>query len=561
MEAFNELAIIVLVATAISVIMRLLRQPLIVGYIIAGILVGPSFLNTLHSTELIETLSKIGIMILLFVVGLHMSPKVIKEVGKVSIMTGGGKFIITALVGFGISVLLGFNQTTALYIAIGLAFSSTIVILKLLSDKGDLNKLYGKISVGFLLVEDIIAALILVLIPIIVSNTGGQGAGVIGLFFVKAFALVAGIVIATKYFLPRVVRFVASVQELLFLFSIFWGFTLAALFALAGFSAEIGALVAGVSLSVTPYAYQIGSRLKPLRDFFIMLFFVLTGSHITFSTIGQYLSPAVILSLYVLLINPIVMISIMRLLGYQRKTAYLAGLTVSQISEFSLIVAALGFHMGHLTQNELSLITLIGLLTITGSTYFVLYAERLYPRVEKWLRKLDFLKTIEEYTQRDEAHDVLLFGYDRVGHDFVNLFRKLEKDYLVIDFNPLLIREMQRRNIPCLYGDAEDIEFLQELHLKSIKMCVSTIPDFKVSSLLLKNIRRENHQAIVILLCHNIDEALELYKQGANYVMLPHYLSAKHTVHMIDKLGFDRQEFNEEKEKHIAYIQEKELNV
>lgn len=561
MEAFNELVVIVLVATGVSVLMRLLRQPLIVGYIISGILVGPSVLNTLHATELIETLSHIGIMILLFVVGLHMSPKIIKEVGKVSLLTGGGKFIITALVGFGIALLLGFDQTTALYIAIGLAFSSTIVILKLLSDKGDLNKLYGKISVGFLLVEDIIAAFILVLIPIIVSNTDGQSLGIIGLFLLKASALVAGLIIATKYLLPRVVRFVASLQELLFLFSIFWGFSLAALFSLAGFSAEIGALVAGVTLSVTPYAYQIGSRLKPLRDFFIMLFFVLTGSHITFNTIGQYLSPAVILSLYVLLINPIVMISIMRLLGYQRKTAYLAGLTVSQISEFSLIVGALGFHMGHLTQNELSLITLIGLLTITGSTYFVLYAEKLYPRVEKWLKKLDFLKTIEEYTQRDEAHDVLLFGYDRVGHDFVNLFRKLEKDYLVIDFNPLLIREMQRRNIPCRYGDAEDVEFLDELQFSKVKMCVSTIPDFKVSSILLKKIRQENPHTIVILLCHDITEALELYKQGANYVMLPHYLSAKHTVHMIDKLGFDKHEFNEEKEKHIAYIQEKEMSV
>ncbi|HSA83477.1 MAG TPA: cation:proton antiporter, partial [Patescibacteria group bacterium] len=471
MEVFYELAMIVFIATGVSIVMRLLKQPLIVGYILAGILAGPSVLNALHSTELIDILSKMGITILLFVVGLHMSPKVIKEVGKVSVLTGGAQFIFTAIVGYFIALGLGFSHTAALYISIGLTFSSTIIVLKLLSDKGDLNKLYGKITIGFLLIQDILAAIILVLIPLFASDA--QGFEVIGLLLLKALALVVGLVIFTKFFLHRLVRFAASLQELLFLFSIFWGFALASLFAVAGFSAEIGALVAGVTLSVTPYAYQIGSRLKPLRDFFIVLFFVLTGSHITLSSLNEYLSPTIILSFYVLIGNPIIMIIVMRALGYQRKTSYLAGLTVSQISEFSLILAAVGYQMGHLSQNEFSLITLIGLVTITGSTYFMLYAEGMYPRVEKWLKKLDFLKTIEEYTQKDEAHDVLLFGYDRVGHDFVNLFRKLEKDYLVVDFNPHLIREMQHKNIPCRYGDVEDVEFLDELSLSKIKMCVS----------------------------------------------------------------------------------------
>jgi Kef-type K+ transport system membrane component KefB/Trk K+ transport system NAD-binding subunit len=561
MEMFNELAIIVFIATGVSVLMRLLKQPLIVGYILAGILVGPSVFNALHSTEFIDILSKMGITILLFVIGLHMSPKVIKEVGKVSLLTGGGQFIFTAIVGYLIAIGLGFSHIAALYISIGLTFSSTIIVLKLLSDKGDLNKLYGKITIGFLLIQDIIAAVILVLIPVLAGDQGGSGfwmfVGMLG----KALALSAAVYLVAKFFLPKFVKFAAASQELLFLFSISWGLALAAVFHMLGFSAEIGALVAGVTLSVTPYAYQIGSRLKPLRDFFIVLFFVLTGSHIDLGSMTQILVPAIVLSLYVLLGNPIIMVILMRFLGYQRKTAYLSGLTVSQISEFSLILAAVGFSMGHLSQNEFSLITLIGLITITGSTYFMLYAEKMYPHVEKSLKKLDFLKSIEEYVHKDEVHDVLLFGYDRVGHDFVNLFKKLGKDYLVIDFNPHLIREMQQKIIPCRYGDAEDIEFLQELHLKEIKMCVSTIPDFKISSLLLRNIRKENHHAIIILLSHDIDEAIDLYKQGASYVMLPHYLSAKHTVHMIDKLGFDKKEFDEERKKHLEYIQEKEMYV
>lgn len=559
MEMFNELAIIVFVATGVSVLMRLLKQPLIVGYILSGIIVGPSVLNTLHSTEFIDILSKMGITILLFVIGLHMSPRVIKEVGKVALLTGGGQFIFTAIVGYFIAIALGFSHIPAIYISIGLTFSSTIIVLKLLSDKGDLNKLYGKITIGFLLIQDIIAALILVLIPVLAGGKEENALVVFGGMFYKVVMLSAALYLISKHVMPKFIKFTASSQELLFLFSISWGLALAAIFHVLGFSAEIGALVAGVTLSVTPYAYQIGSRLKPLRDFFIVLFFVLTGSHIDLNSITQILFPAIMLSLYVLIGNPIIMVIIMRFLGYQRKTSYLAGLTVSQISEFSLILAAVGFSMGHLSQNEFSLITLIGLITITGSTYFMLYADAMYPHVERSLKKLDFLRSIEEFVHKDEVHDVLLFGYDRVGHDFVNLFKKLGKDYLVVDFNPHLIREMQQNLIPCRYGDVEDIEFLQELHLKDAKMCVSTIPDFKVSSLLLRKIRQENHHAIVILLSHNIDEAIELYKHGASYVILPHYLSAKHTVHMIDKLGFDKKEFDEEKEKHLAYIKEKEM--
>lgn len=558
MEIFLELTKIVFIATGVSIIMRILRQPLIVGYILSGILAGPYFFNALHSTEFIDILSKMGITILLFIVGLNMSPKVIKEVGKVSLFTGVSQIIFTAIVGYIIAFGLGFSHVAALYISIGLTFSSTIIVLKLLSDKGDLNKLYGKIAIGFLLVQDIIAALILVIIPVV---AGGKEQGLLPfiILLLKAVQIFIAVYLVTKYILPRIVKFVASSQELLFLFSISWGLALSSGFYAYGFSSEIGALVAGVSLSMTPYAFQIGSRLKPLRDFFIVLFFVLTGSQIQLNNFSQIIFPAVIFSIYVLIGNPLIMLIIMRALGYHRKVSFLTGLTVSQISEFSLILAAVGFSMGHLSRNEFSLITLVGLITIAGSSYFMLHADRLYKHSEKLLKNLDFLKNNNEQVNTEENYEIALFGFDRVGKDFVGLFKKLNKSYLVVDFNPLLIKYMQQNNISCRYGDAEDIEFLQELRLDEIKMCVSTIPDFKISTLLLKKIRNNNKTAIVILLTHDIDEAVELYKLGASYVMLPHYLSAKHTVHMIDKFIFDKKEFDEEKEKHLAYIKEKEI--
>lgn len=558
MEIFIELTTIVLITLGVSLVMRLLKQPLIVGYILAGILAGPYFFNALHSTEFLELLSKMGITILLFIVGLHLSPKVIKEVGKVSIMTGVGQVVLTGLVGFVIVSLLGIAFVPALYISIALTFSSTIIVLKLLSDKGDLHKLYGKISIGFLLVQDLIAAFILIAIA---SFSGSDYGPVMTTIVVvlKGIQLTIALYLITKYILPYLVKFAASSQEFLFLFSLGWGLALASLFYWMGFSAEIGALVAGVTLSVTPFAYEIGARLKPLRDFFIVLFFILVGSQIDLSAFPRIIIPALVLSLFVLIGNPIIMILIMHILGYKRKTSFLTGIITAQISEFSLILAAFGASLGHLSPDMVSLIALIGLITIAGSTYLILYADRIYVRIETLLKFLEFRKIHHTEKTPERPHEVLLFGFDRVGRDFLRLFKHLKKDFLVVDYNPSLIRLMQKDVIPCRYGDAEDIEFLHELRLSEVKMCVSTIPDPKVSLLLLRQIRQVNKTAIVILLSHDIHTAEELYENGASYVMLPHYLSAKHTVHMIERLGFDRGEFEEEKEKHVAYIKEREV--
>ncbi|HEX8931648.1 MAG TPA: NAD(P)-binding protein, partial [Patescibacteria group bacterium] len=212
---------------------------------------------------------------------------------------------------------------------------------------------------------------------------------------------------------------------------------------------------------------------------------------------------------------------------------------------------------GKISQNELSLITLIGLITITGSTYLVLYADKIYPHVEGIIKKLEFIKSTNEIKTIEPEYDVILFGFDRVGYDFVQLFNKMKKTYLVVDFNPHLIRAMEREKIPFKYGDAEDIEFLQDLDLENMKMSISTIPDFKTSLLLLQSIRKVNKSAIVILTSHNLNEAKELYKHGASYVIMPHYLSARHASEIITKLGFDKNDFAQEKAKHLAYMEKR----
>ncbi|MCK4997249.1 cation:proton antiporter [Candidatus Pacearchaeota archaeon] len=554
MDVFIELSLIIAVTVLVSGLMRLLKQPLIIGYIFSGIIVSPYFLNIVKSTETISIFSQIGVTFLLFMVGISLSPKVIKDVGKVSLVTGIGQIVFTSLIGFLISNLLGFSLIVSGYIAVALTFSSTIIIMKLLSDKKDTEKLYGKISIGFLLVQDIFAIIFLMIISSFASNTGAGGFSIQSVILI--LAVIVGVVLASIFVLPKLSKFFAQSQEFLFLFSIGWGLGLAALFHYIGFSMEVGALIAGVALSVSPFHYEISSKLRPLRDFFIILFFILLGSQMQFGNIGQLIIPAIIFSLFVLIGNPLVVMVLMGAMGYKKKVGFQAGFTVAQISEFSLILITLGYSVGHISAEILSLVTIVGLITISGSTYLITYSDKIYPHLSKYLKIFERKKLLK--TSKDfKNYNLILFGYNRIGHDLLESFKKLNKKVLVVDYNPDTISKLTEMGIDCRYGDADDEEFLNELNLESVEMAVSTIPEFETNLLLVSRIKQENKDAIVIVISHSINETNQLYDLGATYVIMPHFLGGSHASKMIDNYKLDLNKFLKEKDRHIKYLKDK----
>ena len=552
LDVFVELSVIVVIATIIAGIIKLLKQPLIIGYIITGLLVSPLFLNLIHSTEILQTFSHMGVAFLLFIVGINLSPKIIKEVGVVSLITGIGQVIFTSLIGFFISRWLGFSIVTSLYIAVALTFSSTIIIMKILSDKKDLETLYGKISIGFLLVQDIIAVIVLIVVSSFSSGTNITN--LITDSLIKGVSITAAVIVIANYILPKLSDFFAKSQEYLFLFSISWGLGLATLFHFLNFSIEIGALIAGVTLSLSPYHQEISSKMKVLRDFFIIIFFVLLGSQLVFGNINQYIIPTIIFSLFILIGNPLIVMVLMGINGYSKRVSFLSGLTVAQISEFSLILIALGVSLGHLSKEILSLVTIIGLITIAGSTYLMLYSEKIYQRISNYLlifEKKD-LKKIKKDKSKD--YDIILFGYNRIGYDFLKSFEKINKKFMVIDYNPRIIEELTNQNVSCEYGDADDVEFLNELKLSKAKMIVSTIPTFETNSLIVDKIRKHNKKAIVIVVSHDIEEAITLYEKGASYVLMPHFLGGHYASLMINKYGLSGKKFSKERKTHIKHL-------
>jgi len=559
MPIFVEISVIVVIATVVSIIFRLFRQPLIIGYIATGILVGPYAFNLLQAHAEVELFSKIGIAILLFIVGLTLNPDVMREVGKTSLVTGIGQIVFTSIIGFFIVQALGFGLLASIYVAIALTFSSTIIILKLLSDRGDTQKLYGKISIGFLLVQDIVATLILLAITVMGKISPGGEITLSNIVLIQIGVLVGkGLILAlvlyliSKYVLPLLSSFVANQQEVLFIFSLAWGLGLASLFYFIGFSIEIGALVAGITLAVSPFSYEMASRLKPLRDFFIMLFFVILGAGLVVGEVSTLIVPSLILSIFVLIGNPLIVLVLMNLLGYRTRTAFMSGLTVAQISEFSLILISLGLSFGHVNQEVVSLVTLVGIITIAISTYLILYADHIYAFLKPVLKLFTFRKSKMSVTESDRiGADTIIFGYDRVGHEFVKVAKKLSQDYLVVDFSPVSVERLKTFNIPYRYGDAEDVEFLDEIGFREAKLVISTIPDFKTNFLLVSTYRETNLDGIIIVISHYIEEAKALYEAGASYVVMPHHLGASHAASLIESYGLDTSAFELEKEKHF----------
>lgn len=549
---FAELSLIIVIATVVSLFMRMLKQPLIIGHIITGIIVGPSVLHLINSPETIEIFSSIGIALLLFIIGLGLNPKVIKEVGKVAGLVGILQVAVTAAFAFGGGIILGFTRTESAFFAVALAFSSTIIILKLLSDKKEQNRLYGKIAIGILLIQDVLATMALLFVTS--RSEAGFSATQLFTLAIKGALISAPLLIVGNVVLPRFHKLIAGSQEFLFLFAIGWGFGSAALFELSGFSLEIGALIAGISLASLPYTQEISARLRPLRDFFIVVFFISLGTRIAFTNLQGLLPAILIASAIVIVFKPLIILTIMGLMGYTKRTSFKTAVAMAQVSEFSLIFVILGNRQGLVSDNLVGIVTMVALISIAASTYFIIYSDGLYKFFERALSMFESRKTHFEQESRHH-YDLVLFGYQKGGHEFVNVFRSLKKKYIVIDYDPDVIDVLEHRKIEYLYGDAMDIELLEEAGLDKAKLVVSTISDHETNKFLMHLLEKINPHAVVILHGETVREAAELYEEGASYVIIPHYIGSEKIGSFIKKSGLKKSEFKKFREKHLAYLE------
>lgn len=537
---FLEITIIICLASLLSILFRLLKQPTILAYILTGIIVGPFGQLQFGNPEIFRTLAELGITFLLFMVGLELKFSDLRSVGKIAVITGISQIVFTSLVGYAIAILLGFSQIAALYIAIALTFSSTVIIVKLLSDKKDLNSLYGKISVGFLLVQDFVAILILMFLSGF-SQTNGAAISLVdfGTVLLKGFLLFAAIVYLSRSIFPRLTDIIAMSAETLFLFSIAWAFFVSAVVSSApfGFSIEIGGFLAGLALANSSENFQIAARIRALRDFFITIFFVLLGMNMVFADINAIFLAALILAVFVLIGNPVIVMIIMGFLRYRRRTSFFAGLTVAQISEFSLIVVFMGNKLGHISNEVVALVTMVGVITFTLSSYMILGNNILYRWLGRYLGIFERKDTYEEQIGKHKIFKdhVVLVGANRTGQSILDGLKDSGHQVVVIDFDPDIIKKLENQNIDSFFGDITDLEIQEVAQLVCAKLVISTVADIDDNLFLLQALKANNKKAKVIVIAQDQNEAKELYKAGADYVVLPHLAGGRHIAKVISE--------------------------
>ncbi|MDR7129725.1 Kef-type K+ transport system membrane component KefB [Algoriphagus sp. 4150] len=529
-QPFFEFAIILALAALFGIIGKVLKQPLIVMFIALGIVMGPAVLDIVKSKENIHLLAEIGISVLLFIVGLKLDLRIIKSVGKIALLTGIGQVLFTSIFGYLIGLALGFTSLHSFYIAIALTFSSTIIIVKLLSDKKEIDSLHGQIAIGFLIVQDIVVILMMIVLSAIqkggetslnqdITRTLVAGGGLIGFTF-----------IAMRWILPKLTNYLAQSQELLTLFSVAWAVALAAIGEYIGFSGEVGAFLAGVTLASSEFKEAISSRLVSLRDFLLLFFFVSLGTNLDLTAISGQITPALYFSFFVLVGNPIIVLIIMGVMGYKKRTSFLAGLTVAQISEFSLIFAGLGLAVGHINKEIVGLITLVGLITIGLSTYLILYSHQIFNFLSPFLSIFQRKNTLveQENTNLDRLdYNIIIIGLGRFGNTLADMLdQHTQITYLGIDFSPSIVKEWRKKNRAIVYGDIDDPELLENIPYQNTNIIISTVHEISQSKQLVNDLKRRQYKGKVFVTALTDKENKELLAMGIENVLLPHSMAA-----------------------------------
>lgn len=545
-----EIGFLFLFATIAAFLVKFLKQPLLPFFIIAGIIAGP-VLHLIAPSPLIMSLSEAGIAFLLFIVGIEMNFGKINKSSKVisyAAIVAIAQIIIFVLLGLLLGKIFHLSRLYSFYIAMAVAFSSTMLVIKLLTDKGELLTIHGKAAITILLVQDIFAIIGLGF----VSSLDQLSLTNIGLIFGKIILLLLVALVLRKFIHPFVFKFAARSQELLFLttISIVLGFGILSNY--LGLSIAIGAFIAGISLTGSDFAYEMSVKVRPLRDFFATLFFVTLGLLIVPAAIKGSIALILIIILITALLKPLFIFFALIISKFRASAALRTALTLGQVSEFVLVAGAVGLSLGQVDQRLFSILAVSLIATAIISSYLIAYlnffTERMYRLASIFER--DGAHLYEKLPAMLKSHAVI-FGYHRTGEKIVETLKNMGKTVIVIDFNPDIIDELHQKDINHLYGDMGDKEILQKAGIDQASIVVSTIPAVELNASVIGYIRTRNPKASVYVTAKEIEEAIELYDAGANYVILPHFLGGEHTSLLIERFSGDEDKLVQIKEAHL----------
>jgi Kef-type K+ transport system membrane component KefB len=568
----SNVGLVFVIATAFAFIAKFLKQPLILAYLVAGVVIGPEIgFAWVQDKEIIEVISEIGLILLLFIVGLEIDLKKLRSAGRTLLVTGISQFLLCIGLGIGLGLLMGFTPAGGnfdwLYLAVALALSSTLIVVKLLYDKFELTTFPGRITLGVLVCQDIWAIVFLALQP----NLHNPHLGTLLESFVKGAGLVLMTLGLSRYALPRFFSFAAKVPELMLIAALAWCFLVSGAADGFGLSREMGALIAGVSMSTFPYNIDVIAKVINIRDFFVTLFFVALGMKIPQPT-PMMVTAAIGMSVFVLASRLLAVFPVLYWLGNGLRASLIPSINLAQMSEFSLVIASLGLALKHISSELVATLTFVFAITSVLSTYLIAYNHEIQRWLALLLLKLGFTNGADndDVTQAEQENSIVLLGCFREASSILHEMELHSKDsegdgilgqILVIDFNPHVLQELKRRGFKCLYGDVAHMDTLHHAQIHSARIVACTISDAILRGTtnlrLLRQARRLCPRAQVIAAADSISAAIELYEQGADFVYIARLHSARHMAELITRAVQDNDGFKIVREEELQRLKQR----
>lgn len=550
-----QFGLLFLVVVIISFFIKLIRQPIILGYVLAGLLFSMFYSGDVAISNQIGMLTEIGITFLLFLIGLEFDLTSLKYLGKDIFITTLIQSIVFFAMGFGVSLLFHFTYMEATYIAILFMFSSTLLVAKWIEDKKESSTLHGKITMGTLILQDIFAILALTIVGVVEKGSVLQ----IILTPITGIMLIVITFFVGKYVINHLLRLISKFTELVFIFSIGICFLFVILADKLGYSTTIGAFLAGIVLGNTMYRTDVLGKLKPLVLFFNLLFFVCLGFQLNPNLSISTLIFILVIIAMTLFIKPIVIYFTFRNRKYDIKTSFLSSIYLAQISEFGLIIIAMGVGSGAVSTNLTSIAIFTIISTMIISSYFIKYDKRIYAKFEQVLRKPTKKKKPEEKIRSD--CNILFFGYYELTKELYKKLHTLGKKVVVVENDPEHIALLKRDNIPYIYNTASDPEFFEHMHFEEVELVISNRVDIDENKMIIKNIKHQNPEAVVIVTAKSLKDSLDLYDNKADYVIYPAYLNEQHISVLIEDFTKDVSKVIDKKIEDIMMLRQKQQRL
>ncbi|MFB6292131.1 MAG: cation:proton antiporter [Candidatus Nanohaloarchaea archaeon] len=545
-EAGQSLLVVVLVATALAFLARKTRQPTIIAYALTGIILGPVFLDAVTKTELTTFLSELGLALLLFLIGLEIDIEDVREIIRPTLLIAVGQMAATGALGYIVASLLGFALVESLFVGAAAAFSSTAVVVKLLTDKDEITSLPGKLDVGILLIQDVVVVVLLA-----VMNTEARTLGKVALHLGEVAALISlvGLVslASSRYLLPRLFKKISGNQHAFFIHGVAWAFLLISLTAYLGISREIGAFIAGVSLGQLPYSSELRERVRPLTDFFMAIFFINFGLGLA-PSITASVTEALLAAAVLIVGKFVIMFSLIDRANFTPETSFKASINMVQTSEFSLILAAVALSAGFIGQGTAGFISMVALLTMSVSSYIITYSEPLHSRFEHLLERFESDEK-QDFEVRELEDHALVIGYDELAKKVLEVLEQHYEQVVVVDRNSDNTQELATSDYEYIYGDFKHGEIRKASAVKDAGLVMSFSPEVWVNR---KILEETDDDATVFVKTDKIEDAAELYELGAHYVIIKNILTADKMEEYLKLYLEDRELFQEEvsQEKH-----------